>query len=465
MRKDTLLLTKPQLVFGILLCESVLLYLFAPHFYSYGFNLFCLIQYTISAAAYIIVQKKRNYFDFDVIFLLTYFFIMFFFPVFMYGTDLEKVFFAFQYDYNHDVISRASALSLMGAQAYMSGGLALRKSRIHQLPAANQRIIPNNILSVSGLICFGIFFVAAGPELFSHTYDGTIGGESASSAVSYILVLLNAILGAALVIEFNNWSIDKNYHRNWLLFLILFFFIIVFVAIGSRGSPLQFTLLVLGVYALKIKSISFKQVLLLTTMGIVALGAFGLMRAKGSADSLRETAGPLVFLQDLILNNRNTFMAIDLVDKNGLDFGTGMLTPILGVIPFMNSMVLTVTPLTPLDMSSGLRITAASLNTNSDFHVGFGTNIIADIYMSFGAVGVISLMFVLGFMVKYAMFKSIYQKNIYYLLFYGILMSYSVFIVRAEYFFFLRPLVWGLMIVNVVKLHQWKLTLRIRNSR
>ena len=459
--------TKVQFLFLVLLFEVMLLFLLAPTGHSAWFSWLCMIQFIASSMIYIVVQKKKNFFDFDMIFLLTFFFIMFFYPVFMYGTDLETLFFAFQYDYNHGVISRATGLSLLGAQAYMLGGVMVNGEKIRTIYTKPQSVIPNGILTIEVLVCFALFFVAVGPELFTHKYDGTIGGESASTAVTYILVLLTALFISAMAIEINNWSISKKYTKNKILFFVMLTFMGVFLIIGSRTTPLQFGLLVLGIFSLKVKPIKFKWMLVLVAAGIVVMGFFGLMRAEDtqSMDNLQEAAGPIVYLQDLVLNNRNTFMAIDMVDRNGIDFGVGMLTSILGVIPFANSIVLNTTQLNELDMSSGLRITAESLGMTSDFYVGFGTNIVASTYMSFGTIGVIVFLFALGYMVKYAMMKAEYQKNIYYLLFYAVMISYSVFIVRSEYFVFLRYLVWGLIIVNVAKLHKFRLIVRNEQKR
>lgn len=459
--------TKVQFLFLLLLFEVMLLFLLAPTGHSAWFSWLCMIQFVASSIIYIVAQKKKNFFDFDMIFLLTFFFIMFFFPVFMYGTDLETLFFAFQYDYNHGVISRATALSLVGAQAYMFGGLMVNGEKIRMKYTKPQSVIPNGILTIEVLVCFALFFVAVGPDLFTHQYDGTIGGESASATVTYILVLLTALFISTMAIEINNWSISEKYKKNKILFFVMLTFMGVFLMIGSRTTPLQFGLLVLGLFSLKVKPIKFKWMLVLVAAGIVAMGFFGLMRAEDtqSMDNLQEAAGPVVYLQDLVLNNRNTFMAIDMVDRNGIDFGVGMLTSVLGVIPFANSIVLNTTSLNELDMSSGLRITAESLGMTSDFYVGFGTNIVASAYMSFGTIGVIVFLFALGYMVKFAMMKAKYQKNIYYLLFYAVMISYSVYIVRSEYFVFLRYLVWGLIIVNIAKLHKIRLIIRNEQKR
>lgn len=464
MKGNKLIVNKIQFLFLILLLESILLFLVAPSGHSYWFSWLCMVQFVISAIVYVAVQKKKNYFDFDIVFLLTFYFIMFVFPVFMYGTDVEKIFFAFRYDYNVEVISRATALSLLGGQAYMFGGLMVNNDKICIKKSIPMKVIPNEILTFGVLVCFALFFVAVGPELFTHNYDGKLGGESASGAVTYILVLLSALFISDMSIEFNNWAVDKKYNKSYFLFFLMILYVGVFLAVGSRTTPLQFGLLCVGLFAVKVKPIKFRWMVLMVVAGVVMMGAFGMMRSQNTQakENMKEQAGALIFLQDLVLNNRNTFMAVDMVDRYGIDYGQGMMTNVFGVIPFANSMILNTTPLTELDMSSGLRITAESLGVKSGFSVGFGTNIIASVYMSFGMVGVVIFLFALGYIVKYAMLRAIYQNNIYYLLFYAVMMSYSVFLVRSEFFIFLRFWIWGFIITNIIKLYPYKLVFNIK---
>lgn len=463
MALKSIVLNTRQFVFLILLIESILVFLLAPQTYSYWFNLFCMIQYIVVTIGYITVQKKTNYFDFDVIFLLTYYFIMFFFPVFMYGKDIETLFFAFAYDYNEDVISRASALSLLGAQAYMFGNTLVNEKKYinkqHHSPI--KTTIPTGVMTIGVVICFMLFIIAAGPELLTHKYDGSLGGDLASPAMSYVLVLLSSLLFATLVIEILNWSIDKLYKKNTILLAVSLTITAIFLMIGSRTTPLQIVLLVIGLYALKVRPIGLKLMILLIIIGSVALAVVGLARIGDSqaSQSLSGGNGALMLIQDLVLNNRNTFMAIDLVDKNGLTWGVSMLTPILGILPFMNTMFISTTGVSSIDMSSAYIITSVSLGTTSDFDVGFGTNIIADIYMSFGMVGVILMMCFLGYIVKRSILKSIWENNIYYTLLYGILISYAVFIVRAEFFVFLRYFIWGAAIINVFNLYRYNISI------
>ena len=78
---------------------------------------------------------------------------------------------------------------------------------------------------------------------------------------------------------------------------------------------------------------------------------------------------------------------------------------------------------------------------------GLGTNIIADIYISFGLFGVILLMFLLGSFISYL--KRHMNNNIYMFALYIIMISYSIYLVRAEFLFPIRLLVWVLTFIFV----------------
>lgn len=435
--------------FFLALLESWLLFLYAPQKYDYEFNLVCLLQFVFMFVLYIYKSNKRNYLDFDVLFLITYFFVMFFFPVFMYNTEFEKLFFAFQYEYNENVISKSSALSLVGMQAYLLGSCSFAKNKV-VYEKSNDCIILYKNLYPLGIFLLLLFIYLSGSDLLTHKYDGKIGGESASGAITYVLLLFTIVLYVINIIEFYNRRNSFNYQKvNYGIYLVAVFSFL-FLYIGSRTLPLQFILLLLGLYSLD-NPISLKKMLVLLSLGIIFFAFVGFYRTQD--DSFIEEANDnfLFLIQDLVLNNRNTFMAVDYVDNNGISYGKTMLTTCMGVIPFMNNIVFSLFPISPNEAASGLIITSISLNKDSDFEVGFGTNIIADIYMSFGLYGVIILMFLLGYKIKESLYKIALENNLNAYIFYGVMVSFSVFIVRADYFIFLRPYIWGIVITYFLK--------------
>lgn len=430
--------TSYTLLFTALFIESVFLFLFAPRYYHYGFNLFCLMQYLVGSFLFLKAKKKTNYFDFDMIFMFSFFFVMFFYPVFMFQSDPLK-YFAFQYEFNENVISRATALSLLGMQSYFLGSLYYR---VKDISETSKSKIYNNVtgLSIISAISFLLFIISGGYASLKGAYSGE--AVQASGVASYFWAFSPAFLFCALAIQFNNlFVIDKNKLKwkglNKTLIIYTLTFIVLILLAGSRTYPLQIILICCALFTMYYKPISFIRFVPLLIIGIMAMFAVNMMRGGGEISGLADV------VMDLIINNRNTYMAVDYVDVNGMTYGKSMLSVVLASFPFMQTIIFSIFSINPWDASSASIITKISLGGESE--LGLGTNIIADLYMSFGMIGVIFFMFLLGrYIAKFLFFA---KSNIYALIAYTVMISYSVFIVRAEFFFFSRFLLWGLFIV------------------
>jgi oligosaccharide repeat unit polymerase len=401
-----------------------------------------MLQYLVSSFLFLRAKKKQNYFDFDMIFMFTFFFVMFFYPVFMFQSDPTK-YFAFQYEFNENVISRATALSLLGMQAYFSGSLSFNEKLFSVYTKTK---IYNNItgLSIISGISLLLFVVSGGYASLKGAYSGQ--QVQASGVASYFWAFSPAFLFCALAIQFNNlFAIDK-YKLNWkglnkTLIIYTLTFIGLILMAGSRTYPLQIILICCALFAMFYKPISFMRFLPLIIIGVMAMFAVNIIRGGGEISGLADV------VMDLIINNRNTYVAVDYVDTNGITFGKSMLSVVLAPFPFMQTIIFSIFSINPWDTSSSLLITKISLGGESK--LGLGTNIIADLYMSFGMTGVILFMFLLGrYIAKFLFFA---KSNIYALIAYTIMISYSVFIVRAEFFFFSRFLLWGLFIVFCIE--------------
>ena len=168
--------------------------------------------------------------------------------------------------------------------------------------------------------------------------------------------------------------------------------------------------------------------------GAVALSIIGVYRVGGNVDNF---AFVDVFM-DLIINNRNTFVAVDYVDHEGITFGKSMLACVFRVIPFLSSLMHNLLNLNTSETSSSILLTKETLG--DDFTLGLGTSIIADLYLGFGVVGVIFFMWILGIIIKY-LENKVHQNNIYHIIIYAVFISQAVYIVRSEYFFSLNQIV------------------------
>lgn len=443
-----------QFVSAILLVEAILIYFFAPDLYNYNFNVFCAIQYAFVIGVYLLFKNKRNYFDFDCVFFTGYFFVTLFYPVFMYESDPTR-FFMFQYDFDPNVIPQASALSVLGISSYTFGSMLITKKKDAEREISMDDFIPNNHLSFFALLTFILYVFTGGYAALSGAYSGN--EVKGSPIASYIFVFTPAFLFSAIIIEFNNIKAKGGgifYFKNVnpVAAFVALAFVVMILATGSRTLPMQVILLVGGLFTLFFRPVSFTRFILLVLAGMVFM--FILVLARGYEQSGAFSVTDIAM--DLIINNRNSYAAIEYVRNNGLTYGLSMTASLLGPFPFMQNLLITVFGVDVLEMSSSVVITKMTLGEVGE--LGLGTNIIADIYMSFGAGGVILLMTGLGAFISVSLSKA--RSNIYALVCYAILMSYAVFLVRAEFFFFLRFLLWALAIVYISKLYRIRFVLR-----
>lgn len=457
-RKDIVKKNNGLKLFSMLFVVILTVYLLLPSFYySYYFNIFVFVQYLISTVLFWKFKNKCNYFDFDVVFQLVFLFVMFIYPVFLYE-DTPYSLSLFKYPFNENVISKASILALLGMHAYYLGSLSLGENRtILDDDNKKKSTLNSGILIVLFALIFFLFVITGGLNTFSVLYGG---GDGGSGITYYLLIILSALLSASVSIslykyrnmQLGNLNMFKSLrnlcYTDQIMLLLVAAFVVSMLSVGSRTYPIQFLLLLFGAYS-QIKSISLKQFLLLSTVGGILM--FYVLVSRSGVDSSSVNYGLLDIFSDLIINNRNTYVAIDYVDRFGITWGESMLLSVCSPIPFLQSVVCNLFNLNPTDLSSSFLITKLSLGVDSNFDLGFGTNIIADLYIAFGLIGVIVGMFVLGYFISYLSANS--RNNIYIQTGCLVLMSYSIYIVRAEYFVFFRMLIWSLCIVNVVKHH------------
>jgi len=162
------------------------------------------------------------------------------------------------------------------------------------------------------------------------------------------------------------------------------------------------------------------------------------MRVDGDSSQLALVD---VFM-DLIINNRNNFVAIEYVDDNGITYGKSMLGSILRIIPLLSGFVHNMFHLNIFETTSSMLLTATTLG--EDFTLGLGTSILADLFLAFGLVGVVLGMGLLGRVITY-LENRLQSGSPIILITYAVFISLSVVIVRTEYFNVLNKLVYALV--------------------
>lgn len=432
-------------VIFIFLVTSIFVCIFAPTTYNYKFIMFCGSLYLIFTIAFSLLHKKKNYFDFDTIFIFVYFIATFYYPLFIHNTPLVERYFIFLYYFNENYMSQAAALSLAGITSYYIGSLSVSKKVIHR--NYNFKVKNTKSLYILALISFFGYFILGGYQRMIDLYSGNENLANDVGLASYLFILCPSLLFVGIILDFV--KIKKCYGsfsiRNFSKFGIFTTLFIVFAMLytGSRTLPLQLLLLLYGLYSYLFKPASLSKFFLLISIG--SLMMFGIAIFRGAFIE----SNAFVFsdvLSDIIGVNRATYISIEYTNQYDFSYGYSMLSSLLSPIPFAQSFFINFFGLDKYQMSSALLYTKYTLGEVNS--LGLGTNIIADIFFSFGTVGVFIFMFFLGVFIRKIYLRA--NNNIYYLTALGIMISYSVYLVRAEYFYFLRFLLWSLVIMYLV---------------
>lgn len=421
----------------LLFIISLFLYIIRPAKVTMTFNYFCFINFLISTYIYFSCKRKTNYFDFDTIFILLYSIVGFAYPIFIYDKKYPfEIFFNMHFDVNF--ISTGVILFLIGIQSYFLGSLLAKRSVPN---ISNIKYINNRFLVFIVLMLSIAFILSGGVQYYQASYLKNNLQESGFTM--QILVLLQAFSMTAIATEFYNKIVVKTHKLNILLLFSLLWIVLLMLYAGNRTFASQLALPIIGLYALFFKNIGKVKFLLLMFMGIFLMWIIQYSRVGREIDSLTSYAA---IISDLTFTTRSTYTCLEYVDKYGYSYGLNMLGGLIGIIPSIGTLFIQFLGIDPRTLGSAETLTRFSLGDNPTF--GLGTNIIADIYLSFGFIGVIIFMYFLGGFVNRHLFRA-NKLNYYSLIIYTVMISYSVFLVRTTYTHPVKIIVWSLIIARL----------------
>ena len=409
---------------------SIMLYIIAPPSYDHFYVSICGLFFLLEIILFYFIHKPRNLFNFDTLFILSIYFICFHYPIFIYTVDPYSLpFFSIPYDEN--VISKATGMALMGISTY----LYFRSNIVQSTKLYVKSLSDGVSYCFLSMIFFVFYIILGGYSSLAALYTGIT--VEASSLANYLGLFSNILMFIGIIFNFiynynsGKFSVFlKSYPCIYALCISA-----LYLLAGSRTIPLQIVLIVVFWYGSYFKNFSLLKFFLSVSIGVVFMFLISVIRIGGEFELNSDFLNSVTM--DLVINNRNSFVAVDYVNTHGLSYGMTMLSPLLGAIPFLQSIFFEVLNIDPNTASSSLIITHESLTTSS--RLGLGTNIFADIYMAFGGCGVVFFMYV------FSKFISFIEKhtntNVYCFMAYSVMMSYAVFLARAEFFFPTRILV------------------------
>lgn len=421
----------------------------APVEYNQGLCIVFLGLFLMAFLFFLLSEKLENYFNFTVIFSITYLFVYFVYPVFVYPYDKDR-FFSFAFGFDENIITKATGLALIGYISFILGVMHKDGKGVWNLHFINSkkrygkkdtRFVTLTVIIVTIL---DIIRIIRNGQLILTSDQGGLWG--------YFLYIKLCIFAVAITMQF--CCIKKEYikivyifKKNTVLWSVILIDILLCFATGRRTDPLFVSLMILAGIFLHKKSFSLWKMLFIVITGIVFLNFIMINRMGGGAGF---SINILNLAEDLILNNYTLYVAYEYVHANGLVPFT-LLGSLLRIVPFLLGKTAGLFHIPYSHVYSASFFTVLILKEKAGL-LGLGTNIIASLYLGAGLSGVIIGMYFYGRFVRICSVKPD-ENNPYKILMYFMMMGVSVYNVRSEYFY-----VAGFMAVSVVLMYLFRNT-------
>lgn len=463
------MLRKLFIIETIILIGLVLVILTNINSYDYKWiQNFVNITYIIVNIQYFWLFKRKNLLCFEFFFAISFWFCCFLSPFVI--ANLEG-YFTMILNYGELLISKGYLICALGYLFYLLGISVIKtKKRITTGSSASHHRKNFNIHFIKllnkylGWLCilFFILFFAFGGVSVLTMYDiNAANGDVESrfdgfgSYMNYLAITLNIATVTnfiPLCLKGHDNSLKAIFTSLDLKYLIILIVMTVFYLIsGYRSGALQLILpfLIIFTYAHHVSNI---QILGGLIFGIILLTSIGFIRSNSikDRDSL-QNMDIISSTRDFVAANGAVMFYLNHTDSHEPTYGSNILLPTVAIIPFAQSAVTSF--IDPKDLAP---VSSAFYTDYYKFDFGLGTNMIADLYYTFGLPGVIILMYLFGTIVAY----SYKRQNIYWQSIYFILCGNSLFAPRVEYFYILRSIGFALIIIFIVHLFYKEFSLR-----
>ena len=349
---------------------------------------------------------------------------------------------------NKDVVNYSTWLSTIILIVWILGAMSFSYKGIERY---NYRITYNIIiLDYLLLATFIIFSFLVGKTFFLGEYTG---GNSWGGGATHMFLLLKIFIYLRIIYSFSYYS--KYIHSKRELFTVIFsnkIFIIItmiysflFFVLGDRGPIMNLGIVILGAYSIYFKNIKKRVFFPLIIFSAIIFTILGNGRTKntnkrqgnileyGLEKTLQDENSNMT--NELALSIRILNRAIDVVPtQHDYLYGSTFLANLVGILPFGGITYKEISGLPKKYRSSSYFFTYLGQGTNIKY--GEGNEIIADLYVNFGIIGAIIIMFLFGYISSYLNYYGLIIKSHQHVIILLLLLASSIYLNRS---FILEP--------------------------
>lgn len=408
----------------------------------------------LSILSHFLMNRQRNYFRIDLLFLFGFVIVHFQWPLMIVvsGVELEQF---YRYNFYADYITYGTWLSLMGLHFWILGYSFIQKEvaketseklffKLKEKPVFNW----TKLLFVLFLITAGKTYLSG--EIYSNV-DKSSGDpiQGIAGYIHTILMIFALVLSVILIVNFTKTTdkLGRGFLKSNQQFLLLVFaMIMVFFLAGDRSSGLILICGFLVVYSSVIQPISQGRLVILGLGGALVMNVILIFRSMGLSGL---SSFGLASLYDLTLNLANSArtLYIGLYDydvSQNLYYGKLWVGNLLGAVPFAQGVYAGITGTPEHLMNTSKYITY--LTHGEDATTGEGTSLIIDIFLNFGLFGVVVTMLLFGLLASKLQFELDRKSDFRWLIAAAIIGSVAFYISRASIFNPVKALLWSYLI-------------------
>lgn len=311
------------------------------------------------------------------------------------------------------------------------------------------RLMPR-IASLLFITVFILYVFTGAKAMFSGAYATSDVGTVTENGIFYILNHFAMLIIALVIIFYRLGSFPWVLKLSSLLVVILSLGLLI---VGDRNTFFLLATVAVAGYSNYIKKVSIPKLAILIFTALFLYGVIEISRTSdergfdaiieavlegGKDEGLSESSFSITNV-----TSRATFAIIP--EKHDYFLGKFKLIGFIGIVPFSRSLFV---PPTDIYTTSSTLFKEELLGLSASW--GVGTNIVSDIYMDFGVLGVILLMYSLGYFASYVKSKLVNNANS---IKWGTVYIYTVALFaqlpRYSFDFPVRYIVWTLLLFYV----------------
>lgn len=426
---------------------SIVAYYYSPKMYSLEYVSFLMVLFLLQTVVFIKCNNFDKYINFHTIFLISFFVSVFLYPVFIYPKGIT-----FIQGVIDSQINKGTALCQLTISAYMLGAMPRGSITHKKIEVAFQYIrLPQLLYNL--YLLFVTLSIMDYMYYIGKTYSEVERNGPLSSMV-YIIYSVCVLLNSS-----NNrkeiQTILDFYKLNRKYMIPIALYVGILLAIGVRSLVLEVLLSSLAVLILFVRRINSKFILT-CGLGIIAL-FFVLMMVRNGGDistyySITSSDIPFFFyiVSDLICICRPLYAGLEYVSSYGLLHGASFVPQLFAPIPLMPTFIASF-----LYGKNSMQLTTQYILSDYSGTVGIddsyfiGTQCVVDLYMNFGLILCVIGFYLFGSFMRYIVMKR--NNSISYSYTYLVMLSCSVFLVRDALYSPFRSIIWGLLLIVILK--------------